>query len=300
MAIKANFDPITGLLSAAGDKLDITITTMRHFLGTTVMRKMRFGAVCFSRFRWVNAIQGEMSIHWLFAKATRTAAFLASGILLCATSGWLDPALAQIFRVQVNGTFTGAVEDPPHITPGTPFSTSFLVNTNAAPVLHQNAQGLPVVGYADAAISGFSVTVGGVTFTQSDILDRVAVAGAPGAAVFFSQDLANGATPSIDMFVENQTGSLDIGVIGCSGTCEFENELFFETSGFPRANDSGVVSVSASRVFGFAGTPGAIDCHGQSVSALTKQYQSIKAAAGALNYPSVQALQDDITLFCGN
>jgi hypothetical protein len=183
MAIKAAFDPITGLLSAAGDKHDNTITTIRHFLGTTVMRKMPFGAVCFSRFRWVNAIRGEMSMHWLFAKATRAATFLASGILLCASSGWLDPALAQIFRVQLNGTFTSATEDPAVIKPGTPFNTSFLVNTNAAPVLHQTAQGgLAVVGYADAAISG------GVTFMQSDIIDGNAVAGKPAAAVFFSQD----------------------------------------------------------------------------------------------------------------
>jgi hypothetical protein len=242
-------------------------------------------------------------MHWLFAKATRTATFLASGILLCGTSGWLDPALAQIFRVQLNGTFTTALENPAVIKPGTPFNTSFLVNTNAAPVLHQNGQGLAVVGYANAAISGFSVTVGGVTFMQSDIVDGNVFAGKPAAAVFFSQDLANGATPSIDMHVANQSGIfLDIGVIGCGAdTCEFENQLFFETtSGFPHANDSGIVSVSASRVFGFAGTPGALDCHSQSVPGLTKQYQSIKAAAGALSYPSVQALQDDITLFCGN
>jgi hypothetical protein len=91
----------------------------------------------------------------------------------------------------------------------------YLVNTNTTPVLHQNAQGLAVVGYADAAISGFSVNVEGVSFTHSDIQDRVAVAGAPGAAVFFSQDLANGATPSISMFLKNDDGELEIGDVVC-------------------------------------------------------------------------------------
>jgi hypothetical protein len=234
-------------------------------------------------------------MHWLFAKATRAATFLASGILLCTSGGWLDPALAQIFRVQLNGTFTSTEGNPPLIAPGTPFSTSFLVNTNAAPVLHQNAQGLALVGYADAAISGFSVTVGGVTFPQSDIQDRSTGVG-PGAAVFFSEDLANGATPSIWMGVENQSGSLAIGFVDCGGgTCEFTNQLVFST--FGPDEDRGIVSAS---VLGFAGTPGAPDCHGQSVSALTKQYRGIKAAVDALDYPSVQALQHDIMLFCGN
>ena len=122
----------------------------------------------------------------IFAKATRAATVLIGGVLLCASSGWVDSAVAQTFRVDVSGTFTS----------GTPFAVSFLVNTNAVPVLHQNVQGLALTGYADAAISGFGgVNVEGLSFAQSDIQDRIAVANQPGAAVFFSQDLANGATP---------------------------------------------------------------------------------------------------------
>jgi hypothetical protein len=45
MAIKAAFDRGAGLLSADGDNLDNTITTIRPFLGRTVMRKMPFTAV---------------------------------------------------------------------------------------------------------------------------------------------------------------------------------------------------------------------------------------------------------------
>jgi Beta-propeller repeat len=49
----------------------------------------------------------------------------------------------------------------------------------------------------------------------------------------------------------------------------------------------------------FAGTPGAANCHGVSVSALSNQYGTLDAAASALGFPSVQALQNAIRAFCG-
>ena len=49
----------------------------------------------------------------------------------------------------------------------------------------------------------------------------------------------------------------------------------------------------------FAGTPGKANCHGQSVSALAKQYGGLNGAATALGYSSVSALQDAIMAFCG-
>jgi Beta-propeller repeat len=48
----------------------------------------------------------------------------------------------------------------------------------------------------------------------------------------------------------------------------------------------------------FAGTPGKANCHGKSVSALAQQYGGLAAAAAALGFPSVQALQDAIREFC--
>jgi hypothetical protein len=48
----------------------------------------------------------------------------------------------------------------------------------------------------------------------------------------------------------------------------------------------------------FAGKPGKPNCHGQSVSALSNQYGSLTAAASALGFPNVQALQDAIRAFC--
>jgi hypothetical protein len=49
----------------------------------------------------------------------------------------------------------------------------------------------------------------------------------------------------------------------------------------------------------FAGSPGSSNCHGKSVSALAHQFGGLNAAAQALGFPSVQALQDAIRTFCG-
>jgi probable HAF family extracellular repeat protein len=48
----------------------------------------------------------------------------------------------------------------------------------------------------------------------------------------------------------------------------------------------------------FAGTPGKANCHGQSVSALAKQYGGLNSAAAALGYSDVSALQNAIMAFC--
>ena len=47
-----------------------------------------------------------------------------------------------------------------------------------------------------------------------------------------------------------------------------------------------------------AGTPGEPNCHGQTISALAQQFGGIEAAATALGFSSVQALQDAFALFC--
>jgi YVTN family beta-propeller protein len=52
------------------------------------------------------------------------------------------------------------------------------------------------------------------------------------------------------------------------------------------------------RPLGFAGPPGKTYCYGQSVAALTGQYHGLNAAAAALGYSSVRALQTTILAFC--
>jgi len=48
----------------------------------------------------------------------------------------------------------------------------------------------------------------------------------------------------------------------------------------------------------FAGTPGKANCHGQSVSALARQYGGLNSAAATLGFANVQALQNAILTFC--
>jgi hypothetical protein len=48
----------------------------------------------------------------------------------------------------------------------------------------------------------------------------------------------------------------------------------------------------------FAGTPGAANCNGQTVSTLSNEFGTLDTAASALSYPSVKALQAAIKAFC--
>jgi YVTN family beta-propeller protein len=61
----------------------------------------------------------------------------------------------------------------------------------------------------------------------------------------------------------------------------------------------GIFIQPARPVVKFAGTPGKANCHGKSVSALAKQHGGLSAAAAALGFDSVDALQNAIMAFCG-
>jgi YVTN family beta-propeller protein len=69
------------------------------------------------------------------------------------------------------------------------------------------------------------------------------------------------------------------------------------TATIPVGNAPGPVAISQSPPK-FAGTPGFSNCQGQSVGALANQPGGIDAAAAALGYPSVKALQNAIKAFC--
>jgi hypothetical protein len=48
----------------------------------------------------------------------------------------------------------------------------------------------------------------------------------------------------------------------------------------------------------FVGTPGHANCYGRSVSALARQFRGLNAAAAAMGFPSLPALQNAILAFC--
>jgi hypothetical protein len=62
-------------------------------------------------------------------------------------------------------------------------------------------------------------------------------------------------------------------------------------------NSAGAVWAYAEPIF--AGTPGKANCYGQSVSALARQFGGLNAAAAALGFSGIRALQNVILAFCG-
>jgi hypothetical protein len=100
---------------------------------------------------------------------------------------------------------------------------------------------------------------------------------------------ADGGTHTLTQAVNGATGGAFFGWIGsatsmqitCQGGC----------SGF---------ALGDLAIAGFAGTPGASNCHGNAVAALANRYGTIGAAASALGFPSVTALQTTIKAFCHN
>jgi len=100
----------------------------------------------------------------------------------------------------------------------------------------------------------------------------------------------------------------------CTGVDTDGSSLYFQTdfNGYTKTDMTGAllahVSVAdlgpgvedISLQKGFAGTPGAANCHGKSVSSLAQQYGGMDNAATALGYASVSDLQDAIRAFCGS
>jgi PEP-CTERM motif-containing protein len=176
---------------------------------------------------------GEMAMTSLSTKV------FAASLVCLAGAGLLGPteAHAAVFQVDLTGDIT------PRDGSTVPFSGSFDVDTSVQPVQHLLVGGLDLTGYPDAAISHVSITVLGVSFSAADIDDLIPVAGEPGSAVFFSEDLHPGASPSIAMQFSNEFAGLMIGGTNCGETaCSFVNDLFFSGPGLP--DSSGTVAAS--------------------------------------------------------
>ena len=71
------------------------------------------------------------------------------------------------------------------------------------------------------------------------------------------------------------------------------------TTGAGPGNSCELNGVLVSAECAFAGTPGQSNCHGNTVSALSNQYDGLNQAASVLGYISVQYLQDAIKAYCG-
>jgi hypothetical protein len=112
--------------------------------------------------------------------------------------------------------------------------------------------------------------------------------------------LANNGGPTQTIALLSGSPAIDaIALADC--TDQQGSPLTTDQRGFPRpdfgeiACDIGAFESQES----FAGQPGKPNCHGQSVSALSNQYEDLNAAATALGFPNVKMLQAAIMTFCG-
>jgi uncharacterized repeat protein (TIGR03803 family) len=146
---------------------------------------------------------------------------------------------------------------------------------------------------ADANGNLFGTTQGGGAYvpigfgagTVSEIAKTASgYASTPTTLVSFAPPGTNGATPFAGL-IADANGNL-FGTTAFGGAYGYGTVFEITGSGF-------VVSVT------FAGTPGTSNCHGRSVSALAHQYGGLNAAAAALGYSDVSALQNAIIVYCG-
>jgi len=68
---------------------------------------------------------------------------------------------------------------------------------------------------------------------------------------------------------------------------------------FPPVTVDAAMNITVTGTVAFTGEPGRPNCYGESVSALARQFGGLDAAASALGFRSVRALQDAISAFCG-
>jgi hypothetical protein len=112
--------------------------------------------------------------------------------------------------------------------------------------------------------------------------------------------LANNGGPTQTIALLIGSPAIDtIPLASCTDQSSPPKAITADQRGFPRPDAAeNVCDIGAYEFQDFAGQPGAPNCHGKSVSALSNQYGGLDAAAAALGYPSVKALQDAIRAFC--
>jgi hypothetical protein len=102
--------------------------------------------------------------------------------------------------------------------------------------------------------------------------------------LFNSNVTAYGPGPSFTTIVSVSAGDTIDFVVGVG----LNNNYSFDSTGI----EATICAVC------LAGMPGKPNCHGKCISALAQEFGGLDAAASALGFPSVQALQDAIGDFC--
>jgi hypothetical protein len=160
--------------------------------------------------------------------------------------------------------------------------------------------GIAVDAAGNAYVTGqtestnFPTTLGAFQTAQPGFVNVfVSKLNAAGSALLYSTYLGGNDIDNGTGIVVNAAGNAYVAGYSFSSNFPTTSDAFQTT--FGGVVDAFVVKLASPT---FAGTPGTANCHGQSVSALTQQFGSLDAAALALGFPSVQALQDAIREFC--
>jgi hypothetical protein len=156
-----------------------------------------------------------------------------------------------------------------------------------------SGSGLAAELVLDAQGNLFGTTYyGGLSFGTVFKIAKTASGYATTPTTLVSFDGNNGAFPS-GVFLADANGDL-------LSTTVYGGATFGQGTNL---NGSGTVFKIANSGFAvlgpFGGTPGQPNCHGKSVSSLARKYGGLNAAAAALDYSDVNALQNAILAFCG-
>jgi hypothetical protein len=118
-----------------------------------------------------------------------------------------------------------------------------------------------------------------------------------------SAGLAANGGPTLTVALQLGSPAIDaIPVAVCTDQDSPPNPITTDQRGLPRPDANEQVCDIGAYEFQdapeFAGHPGKANCHGKSVSALDHEFGSLDAAASALGFSSVKALQSAIKAFC--
>jgi probable HAF family extracellular repeat protein len=195
--------------------------------------------------------------------------------------GYWNDSLGQHGFLLVSGTFTPFDATTPG---GGAYTRAYGIN---------NAGQITGTFFGSGGVHGFLYSGGG--FTQID---------APGAVgstqVFGVNDVGQmvGIEDGGLGFVDTAGSFSPLNVPGARNTTPLGINHQGTVVGYFTSSADGLQHGFIATPLTFAGTPGRPNCHGQSVAALARQYGGLKAAAAALGFSSVSALQNAIRAFC--
>ena len=236
----------------------------------------------------------------VFEIAKTASGYASTPITLASFNNDANPLAGLI--ADTNGNLFGTTNQGGGPAPGTVFEITKTASGYAStPITLATFNGTdganPFAGLlADADGNLFGTTYGGIGASEYGTVFEIAktaggYATTPITVVSF--DVTNGANPWAGLIADGKGNLFGTTFLGGNTSCSTAGSVVVGCGTVFEITGSGfVVPIT------FAGMPGKPNCHGQSVSALAKQYGGLDAAAAALGYSSVQVLQNAVAVYC--